>query len=98
MLQQRRFRNVVRRFHPNCMAKLERRRLVTFQRRQCVYWEGGLNRREITMREKCPNIEFLPYYSVNLHIQSEYRKIRTRKKLRIWTLFTQYKTYKTESL
>ena len=27
--------------------------------------------------------------SVNLRIQSEYRKIRTRKKLRIWTLFTQ---------
>ena len=29
-------------------------------------------------------------YSVNLRIQSEYRKIQTRKKLRIWTLFTQW--------
>ena len=27
--------------------------------------------------------------SVNLHIQSEYRKIRTRKNPRVWTLFTQ---------
>ena len=30
--------------------------------------------------------------SVNLHIQSEYRKIRTRKNPRIWTLFTQWHT------
>ena len=38
-----------------------------------------------------------PYFSefrlgVKLRIQSEYRKIRTRKKLRIWTLFTQCET------
>ena len=30
-------------------------------------------------------------YGVNFHIQSEYGKILTKKKLRIWTLFTQWK-------
>ena len=34
----------------------------------------------------------------NLRIQSEYRKIRTRKKLRIWTLFTQWVTDKMSQL
>ena len=29
-------------------------------------------------------------YRVNLRIQSEFGKIRARKKLRIWTLFTQW--------
>ena len=28
-------------------------------------------------------------YSVNLHIQTKFRKTRTRKKMRIWTLFMQ---------
>ena len=34
------------------------------------------------LREKCPNMEFF--------LWSEYRKIRARKKLRIWTLFMQW--------
>ena len=29
-------------------------------------------------------------YSVNIRIQSEYRKMGSRKKIRIWTLFTQW--------
>ena len=36
-------------------------------------------------------------YSVNLRIQSECRKIRTKKKLRIWTHFT-YKKLKNRSI
>ena len=41
-----------------------------------------------SLREKCPDTEFY-IWSVFPCIQSEYRKIRIRKKLRIWTLFTQ---------
>ena len=55
---------------------------------------------KISLRENGPNTKFSgPYfrvfglyaeiYSLNLRIQSEYRKIRTRK-FRIWTLFTQF--------
>ena len=32
-----------------------------------------------SLREKCPNTEFFLVYSVSLRIQSECRKIRTRK-------------------
>ena len=45
---------------------------------------------DVTIRENCPNMEFLLvrillysdriFYSVNLRIQSEYWKIRTKKK------------------
>ena len=51
-----------------------------------------------TLREKCLYFEFFwsaafglntEIYSVNLRINSECGKRRTKKKLRIWTLFTQ---------
>ena len=45
-----------------------------------------------SLREKCPDTEFY-IWSVFPCIQSEYRKIRIRKKLRIWTLFTQWLLY-----
>ena len=35
--------------------------------------------------------------SVNFRIQAQYTKIRTRKKLRIWTLFTQCGNYRNKS-
>ena len=47
------------------------------------------------LREKCPNMDFFsglyfPAFRLNKEsIQSKYGKIRTRK-LRIWTLFTQW--------
>ena len=60
-----------------------------------------------TLREKCPNTEF--FWSVFSHIRNEYRDLRSKsrysvwmrenadeKKLRIWTLFTQWHT-KTKS-
>ena len=34
-----------------------------------------------------------PVFGLNTEIQSKYRKLRTRKKLRIWTLFTQCTSY-----
>ena len=48
-----------------------------------------------TLRGMCPNTEFVlvcifPHSdSISLRIQYKYVKMQTRKKLRIWTLFTQ---------
>ena len=56
----------------------------------------------VTLRKKCPSTDFFSashfavfelnteIYGVNLRIQPKYRKIWTRKKLLIWTLFSQY--------
>ena len=47
-----------------------------------------------TLRENYPNAEFfLVRIFVSLRIQSECGKILTRKKLRIWTHFTQWKMH-----
>ena len=55
----------------------------------------------LALREKCPNTEcpkngvfsgpYFPVFGLNTEIYGveDYRNIRTRKKLRIWTLFTQ---------
>ena len=48
-----------------------------------------------TLRGMCPNTEFVlvcifPHSdSISLRIQYKYVKMQTKKKLRIWTLFTQ---------
>ena len=69
-------------------SKLQYRRVV-FRIISDIYDEA--------LCEKCPNTEFfllrIFLYSDWIRrftIQSEQRKIRTRKKIRIWTLFTQW--------
>ena len=69
---------------------------------KCLFSFWGFCLSKLIFTFISPNTEFFlvrifPYsdriysanHSVNLLIQSEYLKIRTRKKLRIWTLFTQ---------